>query len=512
MLLSKPSQELKMDTHKVSHRAAHYAVPVILCILLAVIPTFVHYSNNVQKLTPASLSHMLVFNAVLAIIVYVICLAFTRLRSFQAANAAFIFLIFFNLYGLVYRYLLNLDVIRIKHYTLLPLMIMVAIYGMAFITRLNASNSVSLWKYLLLVVSVLVLFNLINIIPAELKRWQSNRMTSSLAMQATSSTDKKTPDIYYIIFDEFEGFQGMRDYWHYEGVNDFVQFLKEKGFFIAEASHGDSIDTLHEMVTRLNYQEYPFGGENLPTYLRDIADNRAMAYLKARGYTTVAFDETIMGYPSAQSMRADYLYEYGSSSIPQGEMGAYGFYFDEFGELVIDNTMLYAVSQKYKSNNPLVSQHTNMISFTVDNLASKDIPSPKFVHVHLLLPHAPFAFNEDGSLGDSNHFTNWNYYLDNYKFSIKVAEAMVENILSNADPKNPPVIILQSDHGARNRQSPGEDSVILQDYPEDLKSLIMFALYMPGYDYSSLPQNIRPINTFPIVFNYLFQDEIPLLK
>jgi hypothetical protein len=84
---------------------------------------------------------------------------------------------------------------------------------------------------------------------------------------------------------------------------------------------------------------------------------------------------------------------------------------------------------------------------------------------------------------------------------------MIGNILSNADPKRPPVIIFQSDHGARNIDY---GSVTLDDFPEEYKTSIVFTLYIPGYDTSNLPQDIDPIDTFPIVFNYLFDDNISL--
>ena len=154
-----------------------------------------------------------------------------------------------------------------------------------------------------------------------------------------------------------------------------------------------------------------------------------------------------------------------------------------------------------------------MISFTIKNIADKKVPSPKFVYVHLLLPHMPFAYDENGGITDHHHYTNWNYYIYNYKFSINVAEKMVDNILREADPENPPVIILQSDHGARNYAVPrDENSEILKNYPDNLKKDILFSLYLPGYDYSNLPQDIDPVNTFPIVFNHLFDAGIPLLK
>jgi hypothetical protein len=488
---------------------------MLLPILFAIIPTLYHYANNVQKLTLISLYRMLAINIVLAIFVYLVCLVFTHFRAIQAANAAFIFFIFFNVYGLLYKYLLNLDVIRIKHYTLLPLVFALAIYTIRFMLYLNHSNLMSFWKNLLVVVSLLAVFNLIRIGPVELKRWNDDGTAlPPLQIVKENSINEKSPDIYYILMDEFEGFQGMREYWHYQGVDQFVNYLKKQGFFVAEASHGSSTDTLHQMASRLNYKEYPFDEQDLLIYFDEIADNEVMRFLKSRGYTTIVYDETNLGYPSAKSIQADYLYQYSSSSIPEGTTETYQLYLDEFGQLVMDNTMLYVVMERYKSNflNPVVNRHSNMISFTIKNIANREIRSPKFVYVHLLLPHPPFIFNQDGSITDLDKFTNWNYYINNYIFSMKVVQAMVDQILLESDSENQPVIILQSDHGARNQLINDPKSATLQNYPEDLKTLIMFALYLPGFDYSRLPQDINPTNTFPIVFNDLFQTNIPLVK
>jgi hypothetical protein len=490
----------------------NFTRPIILPLLLAVIPTLYHYSNNVEKLTVLSLMWMLGFNVILAILFYFIFAVFNNFQPIKTAITTFVFLIFFNVYGLLYKNLIDLDVIRIKHYTLLPLLLMMAIYSAWLITRLKSPMLVSIARSLIGIAAVLVALNVINIVPAEIIRWKNRTSTALLDTHAESTPAKTPPDIYYIVLDEFAGFQAMREYWRYDEVDDFVKFLKERGFLVAEESHGSSIDTLHQMAIRLNYQDYPLREEHIQTYFNDIADNRVMRFLKSHGYTTVVFDETSMGYPSAKTVNADYLYEYGSSSIPRSEAGAYGFYFDEFGELVIGNTMLYILSEEYKENSPLMDQHSNMIYFTVDNIADKKIASPKFVYVHLLLPHAPFRFDRNGGITDSDHSSNWNYYLDNYIFSIKIARSLIDKILLEADPQNAPVIIIQSDHGARNQLTHHEGSVILQHYPEDFKTLILYAFHIPGYDYSGLPQDLNPINTFPIVFNYLFDENIILVK
>jgi hypothetical protein len=359
-----------------------------------------------------------------------------------------------------------------------------------------------------LVIGILLLFNLIKVIPSEFRRWQSDVAPVPVQAAQVSAADGRSPDIYYIILDEFVGFQGMRDYWNYQGVDEFAKFLKDRNFFVAEASHGSSKNTLLEISSRLNYEKYTETAD-LQFHIDAVANNRVFPYLKSRGYTTVVFDETNLALPSAKPIPADHVYMYGDPSIPNSQIKVEGFSLDEFGELVMDNTMYLAIADKFRKNTPSIKRHNNMINFAVEQIADPTIPSPKFVYVHLLLPHPPFMYSKNGAI-ELGHFTDWNYYIDNYIYSIQVAERMVDNILKNSDPENPPIIILQSDHGGRNESN--VESTFLPDYPEELKTLILFAMYIPGYDYSSLTQDIDPVNTFPIVLNHLFDAGLPLVK
>ncbi|HEX6033625.1 MAG TPA: hypothetical protein VFY83_04290, partial [Anaerolineales bacterium] len=174
MSLPDLTAELSDSKNKFLKWTFYYSVPAVLPIAAAIVPTLYHYSNNADKLTLLNLSRMLVFNIGLAIVVYLVLLAFHRVQPTRAANAGLTFLIFINIYGLAYRYLIHLDVIRIKHYTLLPLMLMLAIYVSLFVGKLKASVSSDIWKYLTLIVGVLVFFYLFKILPVEIKKWQND--------------------------------------------------------------------------------------------------------------------------------------------------------------------------------------------------------------------------------------------------------------------------------------------------------------------------------------------------
>ena len=108
------------------------------------------------------------------------------------------------------------------------------------------------------------------------------------------------PDVYYIVFDEMSGFDIMHEYWGYNDVDTFVNYLESKGFYVAEKSKASSTNTYHELANRLNYESYPFNSSDYREYwnedLNHIANNKVMDFFKSLGYTDVVFDE-------------DYLYQ-----------------------------------------------------------------------------------------------------------------------------------------------------------------------------------------------------------
>lgn len=490
------------------NRILYFLKPVALPLLLAVLPSFFHYGNNADILLLSSLIRMIMFYGGVGIVLYIIILILNKGHSTQAANAAFAFLVFFNIYGMTYDNMLKLDIVQVEHYTLLPFLMLLAGYTSWFITRVKDSHSIQIWNNAVVILGVLIIFNIIKIIPAEIRKGEKTTTNESILVDANLSADPEYPDIYYIIFDEFSGFEPMRKYWHNEGVDDFVQFLKNKDFFVAEKSHSSTIFTVYELASRLNYKsDYPCC-DSYRTYFEAISDSRVAQYLKAKGYTTVAFEELRSSFPSDVDFQYDYFYESDPNSPPVSAT-----FLDEFGILVTDGTMISAFSQLYKPYvvDPFLKNHRNMIYFTVDKIAKLDeVQSPRFVYVHLLLPHVPFMFDANGNVVDQQYRNDWNYYLGNYIFTTKIAEKIVNNLLAQSDPKRPPIIILQSDHGARNQIIHDNENTLLKNFPEEYKTSILFALYMPGYDTSTIPQDVNPINTFPIIFNHLFDANIPL--
>ena len=83
----------------------------------------------------------------------------------------------------------------------------------------------------------------------------------------------------------------------------------------------------------------------------------------------------------------------------------------------------------------------------------KNDKTPKFVFTHVMSPHSPFVFGPTGG-SPASIFSNIdnlsayksNLYIDQIQFVNYKLEHIIDKLL-NTD--NPPIIIIQSDHGKR---------------------------------------------------------------
>lgn len=495
-----------MQTPSIQRRWTGYLLPGLLPLLAAVFPAAFYFANNAEILNLSSLWRMAALAALLGMAAYLATLLISR-RPYSAALAAFIFIFFFYTYGAFYDGLVALDVMRVTHLGHLPLYLMLGVYASLIGLRMRPPSDREAWRILTIATAFLVALNLARLAPVEIRRAQAQAAAfSSRSAAAAESQDDHLPkpDIYFLIFDEAVGFDAMRQYWQNDRVDDFSDWLKQQGFYVAEASHSQTHSTIEEMARRLNYEVYKRDKRALTERFQQIADNRVMNYLKAKGYTTIVFDEarSPIAYPAKTKILADINFE----DDPALKLKNDGSLLDEFGMMLAEKSMLRPYVQSATPNNGRERRHQTFIYFTIDKLGDLQDVSPKFVYAHLILPHLPFQFNEDGSQVDPIHQLNWDYYEGNYNFSLLVARQMIENILADADPQNPPIIILQSDHGARN----GEYENQMENYPQEYKSLIINAMLIPSCPDAPLTPDVMPINTFPIVLNCAFDAHIPV--
>jgi hypothetical protein len=161
------------------------------------------------------------------------------------------------------------------------------------------------------------------------------------------------------------------------------------------------------------------------------------------------------------------------------------------------------------------AKQRELIFYTLNQATSlSTLQSPKFVYAHVLLPHMPFIFDKDGNMLPPQDNYDWHYYLGQHQYATKLMEDLITKLLANANPRNPPVIIIQSDHGARNMIRKAKDNILmdgyLENYPIDNAYKNFNAMYLPGIDPSTLSTSMPPINTMILVLNHYLNAGVTL--
>ncbi len=406
----------------------------------------------------------------------------------KAGLVVSLFLLLFFLYGHFFDLIMDLTIggfIIGRHRYFLSIWGIFFILGSYFIikTRRNLHNLTSILNIL---VGSFVAISIINIIAYELKAgFASHDKRSVEKPKAPSTILRKTetlPDIYYIILDGYASSSTLKKIFAYTN-HGFIDYLTDKGFYIASESRCNYDDSVLSIASSLNMAF--LSDTALRTYkftANMIKNNKVMQDLKSIGYRYILFSS---GWaPTSDSKHADIVY--------RG-----GFLESEFNTLLIQTTILrpfLLFSGKQKRDRLL---------FTFEKLEDMpDIEEPIFVFAHLMFPHPPYVFNREGKIITRDlSMTEWEpreKYLDQVIFLNKKLKMLVDTILSKSE--NPPIIILQADHGPK-----------FSDISFENRTGIFNAYYLPGKENTFLYKSITPVNSFRAIFNLYFNAHLELL-
>jgi hypothetical protein len=239
---------------------------------------------------------------------------------------------------------------------------------------------------------------------------------------------------------------------------------------------------------------------------RLIQDSRLRAFLEAEGYQTVSFDT---GYTFTRIEDAD-LYYTKFGKINQLE------------EMILELSLVKILGYQLDTGLSLsgYTTHRGRIDFILEQLKElPDLPGPKFVFVHLMIPHPPFVYDENGNLvpqtqvftiRDGDHFqgSEQEYrsgYINQLRFTNQTILHTIDQILAGS--KDKPIILLQGDHGPALRF----DFQSLEDSCVPERFSILNAYYLPEKEFQNLYTSISPVNSFRILLNHYFGTDMPAL-
>lgn len=479
---------------------------IIYPFLFSLHPVFHLYSKNHEQYT----AHVIVLPIIVLLLSSALLLFLLgKLLKDNHRAAALLLMVqgwFFSYAS--FRYLITFDIMGIKVYRhqylmvfwLILLLILVILF---FKIRINFFR---LTPILNITCACLIIFSLTSLAHAYIINTTTKPQVKDIKPIHGTPTNRtqrtgELPDIYYIILDSYTGSKALKDYLNFDN-SQFINNLRKKGFYVANDSHSNYAWTTYSISSALNMQYLPMQPDKAnPVYLqfRDnldtskmITDNQVLTILKSWGYSYI--DLSIWGRLSSKMVGH---HEYQQNIY-------YNFYHTDFYIELIKMTFL----AKPLAENYLEGKIKRKEIIHKFNLLETipDIKGPTFTYAHILIPHAPYVFDQFGNdinlLPKFSQANERKLYLNQLMYTNVLVEKMIDNIL--ACPGRPPIIIVQGDHGAWELGKNISENM-------QMRMSILNAYYLPSSGATKLHNSITPVNTFRIIFNKYFDGKYPLL-
>jgi len=236
----------------------------------------------------------------------------------------------------------------------------------------------------------------------------------------------------------------------------------------------------------------------------NLTDNKLIPFLQNNGYNFI--NASIFDMKETPSLVRDYL----DWNTPEDMIRKQTFFNRIKEDLSWNYTHLYKRKFIGDLNSTIKKEvaYTKEVARLIDSSVLLDANKPKLFYGHFFLPHLPYKFNREGKV------IQWTYksYLTDYSSDqtylsqLEYTRKFIINLTAKIREENqrPAIIIVQGDHGYRMFD--------LNKYSVDNKYKILSAIYFADQDYSQISDSLFSPNTFRIILNKYFNQQIPLLK
>ncbi|MFH0853395.1 MAG: hypothetical protein V1853_03235 [bacterium] len=479
--------------------------------LFALAPILFLYSNNLDLVRPGYLLKPIIVSLVGTTLIFLIIKGLLCSTE-KSALLTSLFAFFFTSFGHFLKVIppLKLGNGEIPNYTLLGIgliIIYLAIWIWVVRTkrRLVDSN-----KIVLIVGLVLAAIPLSQMLFSAFTENDSRSISQpAITVPIDDSTDK--PDVYYIIFDGYARQDILSEIYGHDN-SEFISFLEDKGFLIGKESTSNYPQTYFSIASSLNMEYVNYLSEQNG---QESDDRRSIIDLFENNKVRQIFEA--QGYQYIQSTpRVAGVDEPDQNAINFGRKLS----LNEFDRMLLNTTPL----TMYFYYTFQLDNYREEILSTLERLPEiADNPEPTLAYLHITLAHPPFVFDQDGLADvvpgkvtgrDGSHYFEDHPGVEDYRtryrnqltFLNTKIEEMIEDLLARYE--SPPIIVLQADHG------PG--SGLDWENPEQTdmheRFSILNAYFLPEPGRTTLYPKISPVNTFRIIVNILFKQELPLLE
>jgi hypothetical protein len=322
------------------------------------------------------------------------------------------------------------------------------------------------------------------------------------------------PNIYYIVLDAYTRADILREVFAYDNT-EFLAGLEARGFSVAGRSYANYNLTHQSLASSLNFtlldeaaRDAGYASSDREPLYAMIRENRVMAFLKGQGYRLVTVSSSI---EPTDFRSVDRYFGFASSE-------------SEFRSVLLSTTpwpVLFGSARSAESYDAHRRRILNAFSALEGSPREK---GPFFMFVHIMAPHPPFVFGASGepvdpgylfALVDADRLHGADPaalpgYIAGYRGQLAYLNAKIlaaVDVILRQSPE-PPVIVLQGDHGSRAYTD--FDRPEASYFRENLA--ILNAYHLPGGAGALVYPTISPVNTFRLIFKHYFGADLELLE
>lgn len=436
-------------------------------------------------------------------------------------------ILFVTYYGYIFDWMDELFLGVLPNKLFMPIWTALFLIPILLVLR-SSSDFKNVTKALNVSALAIVLMPLVSLIGAMVdKDVSTSNMTrprgeADLNLSFSTAGNVEYPDIYFLIFDRYADNRILKSIYGYDN-SDFLDHLRGRGFYVADRSRANYTKTAHSLAATLNLMHLtplskqigPGSGNWKPLYAM-LQDYQVARFLKAHGYRYVHLGS--WWEPTRHNPLADENFD-AMKMVPWVDMTL-----NEFEWLLVEPMLptrlaSLAFGLQYGTHLQFDDrlQQFVRVQRKFKKLATlRRQGKPLFVFAHILVPHDPFVFFPDGrykTRAEADSLTRNENYIDQLIYVNTKIKELVDELLSR-EPQ--PIIVIQADEGAFPMRLVA-DSEKLDDWRKATvaelrqKFRILNAFYFPDKGYDDLYVDITPVNTFRIIFNRFFDQNLPLL-
>ncbi len=365
--------------------------------------------------------------------------------------------------------------------------------------KMSSKTAGKINQIILAVFAGLILYNGIITIPRTLKtaaqEFPSDKQSASVQNDIQINTEgKELPNVYYFLFDEYAGYDGIMRYCNYDNI-DFYYSLEKLSFVTSKHSINGSIDTFTEIPNLLQLREINTIQMSSNDKKKSFQDPFLLKLMKQNGYL-------INKLATANSYFIDDSYtDYRFTEKFESTYGTFNWY-------IIQKTAFYPFYGN-KDHDKEINVINKMFAYGEESFTIGK--SNLFTIGYFDFPHLPYIVDEYGNKTDNSDRTNLRDpvpYLGQFKYASKKILELVNEIVEN-DPNS--IIILQSDHGYR-LPSHLHYWYGINEYDlaveAQFEQNILNAVYFKGENINI--EGLSGLNTLKVVLNKLLQTDFEI--